>query len=160
MVVVSDGRVTFSLLCPIPSSLDTGTPAASQRLLVRVSGSPPPQVMEVCPGDLCSCLDPQVDSAFLEKFCSLYLQHSLCLLRKGLELVGTEKNDHKVSGTRSIVHSSFFIATWMMFLIDVRKVKTAPQELCGSRKRSVYWGTDDPEWLVNQPQHPSLAFTY
>lgn len=62
----------------------------------------------MCPGNHCCCLDPQVDSAFLERFCCLYLQHSLSLLREGLELVGTEKNDHEVSGTRSIAHSSLF----------------------------------------------------
>lgn len=62
----------------------------------------------MCPGDHRCRLDPQVDSAFCERSCCLYLQCSLSLLRKGLELMGIEKNDHKVSGTRSIVHSSLF----------------------------------------------------
>lgn len=49
-----------------------------------------------------------MDSAFLGRFCCLHLQHSLSLLRRGLELVGAEKNKHEVSGTRRIVHSSLF----------------------------------------------------
>lgn len=62
----------------------------------------------MCPDDHCSCLDLLVDSASLERFWCLYPQHSLSLLRKGLELVGTERNEHEVSGTRRIVHSSLF----------------------------------------------------
>lgn len=54
--------------------------------------------------------------------------------------------------TRSVVQEALFTvlfsATWMMFLMDVRVMKTTLHKLCGSRKRSVYWGTDDPEWLV------------
>lgn len=49
-----------------------------------------------------------MDSALLGRFCCLHLQHSLSLLRRGLELVGAEKNEHEVSGTRRFVHSSLF----------------------------------------------------
>lgn len=88
-----------------------------------------------------------MDSAFLERFCCLHLHRSLSLLRKGLDFVGTEKNDHKVSGTRSIVHSS------VSNLDDVsdgcENGENSSPGAGGSRKRSVYWGTDDHEWLVN-----------
>lgn len=61
--------------------------------------------------------------------------------------------------TRSVVQEALFTVLFSATRMDVSMMKTAPHELCGSRERSVYWGTDDPEWLVNQPQHPSLAFT-